>query len=182
MNFYVLAGGKSRRMGENKALLELDGKTIIERVISAIPKDGNTVKIVTNSFEDYVSLGFEMLEDRFRDVGPLAGIHAGLFDASEHFSFFLACDLPFLSEAVIREIISKHHGQDIFGVKSDFGWEPLCAIYSKACIPYIEKQILKGEFSLKSLPEFLESSAIDLGLKNSLFNLNSPKDWVSIKK
>ncbi len=169
-------------MGKNKALLELEGKTIIERVISSIPADENTIKIITNSFEDYESLGLDMIEDRFKGVGPLAGIHAGLLDASSKFSFFLACDLPFLSESVIRKIIQEHRGQEVFGAKSAFGWEPLCAIYAKTCLPKIEEQITKANYSLNALLDFTEYGVVDLSTGNTLFNLNTNEDWLKLKE
>lgn len=168
-------------MGKNKAFLELDGKTIIERVVSSIPPDEHAIKIITNSFEDYESLGLKMLADQFQGVGPLAGIHAGLLDSTSQFSFFLACDLPFLSESIIRKILSEHQNQDIFGAKSAFGWEPLCAIYAKACLPNIEKQIAKANYSLNALLDFTEHGIVDLSSGNTLFNLNTNEDWSSIK-
>ncbi|MGH7455286.1 MAG: molybdenum cofactor guanylyltransferase, partial [bacterium] len=103
INFYILAGGKSRRFGANKALFEIDGRAVIEIVIAAIPP-GRPVFIVTNSPAEYAHLGLPTLPDNYANAGPLAGIQAGLSHSPFEWNFFLACDFPCLRTAVVEEI------------------------------------------------------------------------------
>ncbi|NIT71946.1 molybdenum cofactor guanylyltransferase [candidate division KSB1 bacterium] len=177
MNYYVLAGGKSSRMRQNKALLKINGETLIERVISAIPGEKESIKIVTNSPDEYVFLGYRTISDIFPHLGPISGVHAGLVDSPLLYNFFLACDLPFISEAVIQTVQEKHTDQDILGLRSRRGLEPLCAVYSKRCIPLIEKQIKRGQHSLHSLFELVKSDFIQVSDQKALANLNTPQDW-----
>lgn len=180
MNYYILAGGKSSRMGRNKALLKLDGLTIIERVISAVPAKKQNIKIVTNSSKDYEFLGYAIIKDVHPGLGPISGVHAGLTDSSYESNFFLACDLPFLSEEVIRTVLARHSNQEILGIKSETGREPLCTIYSKNCIPSIENLIKIGDYSLQSLFKLMAAEFFEYEGASSLFNLNTVDDWKHI--
>ncbi|MCG8606476.1 molybdenum cofactor guanylyltransferase [bacterium] len=180
MNFYVLAGGESRRMGRNKALLRLQGETLIERSLSSIP-DGYPAKIVTNSPEEYDFLQYQTIADVHKDLGPIGGVHAGLADAASFFSFFLACDLPFLSQELVKNLLNRHSKQDIFGGRTRDGYQPLCTIYSANCLAVIESQIKKQDFRLHRLPEMLNSEFIEIGEPGDFFNVNTERDWLFAK-
>lgn len=92
----LLAGGQSRRMGRNKALLRLqaDGPTIIEQVIAAVQPWGPPL-IVTNTPEDYAFLGLQMVPDARPGTGALGGLYSGLAAATAPYNFVVACDMPF---------------------------------------------------------------------------------------
>lgn len=177
MNYYVLAGGQSRRMGLNKALLKINGYTMIETVISAIPAEKGSIKIITNSPSDYDFLDYAMIPDRFPRLGPISGVHAGLTDSSFLFNFFLACDLPFISTEVIVAILKEHSGQDIMGVRTPNGLEPLCTIYSKNCLSVIDKQIRKKSYSMQLLFNLVASEFVKIPNPTSLLNVNTKQDW-----
>jgi len=177
MNFYILAGGRSRRMRQNKALLKVNGGVLIEKIIDAVPAKAGEIKIVTNSPDEYSFLPHIKIRDIYPHRGPISGIHAGLVDAGAEFSFFLACDLPFISHAVIAEIVHRHGGQAIFGVKTADGLQPLCSIYSKSCVPVIESMIADGHYSLHDLFKKIESEFIEMKGLPDFFNLNTLDDW-----
>jgi FdhD protein len=181
MNFYVLAGGKSRRMGKNKALLRLQGQTLIERALASIP-DGYPAKIVTNSPENFDFLHCQTIPDVHKDLGPIGGVHAGLEDAASFCSFFLACDLPFLSEELVRNLHMRHTDKDIFGVRTKDGHLPLCTIYSKKCLRVIDSQIQQKDFRLHRLPGLLNSEFVEIGEPGEFFNVNTETDWLFAKK
>ena len=151
MNFYILAGGQSRRLGRNKALVEVNGQPIIEKVVSAIPAKKENIKLVTSSFQTFRFLKLKMISDIHPGLGPIGGVHAGLVDSSFYFNFFLACDLPLISTEVIQTILDSHANQDIFGMHTKKGLEPLCTLYSKNCISAIEKQMKIKYYSLLEL-------------------------------
>ncbi len=183
MNFYILAGGHSSRMGQNKALLKVDGLTLIEKIIKAVPAgEADKIKIVTNSPEDYRFLSYDRIPDFFPGCGPISGVHAGLVDSSTPFNFFLACDLPFLSQELISEIIHQHQGQTIFGVKTEDGLQPLCTIYSKSCVPMIEKMIREQNFSLHHLIASVNGKFIEMKCRSEFFNVNTLVDWISLRR
>ena len=181
MNFYILAGGKSRRLGRNKALVELYGQTIIEKVISAIPTRKENIKIVTSTFQTFHFLKLKMISDIHPGLGPIGGVHAGLVDSTFDFNFFLACDLPLISTGVVQTVLDSHAGQDIFGISTKNGLEPLCAIYSKGCISAIEKQMKVKDYSLHTLFETVPSEFIKIEDSNILFNLNTTQDLEDLR-
>ena len=157
MNFYILAGGQSRRLGRTKALVEVDGRTIIEKVLSVIPAQKDNIKLITSSFQIFRFLKLKMIADIHPGLGPIGGVHAGLVDSPFDFNFFLACDLPLISTEVVQTVLDFHAGQDIFGISTKNGLEPLCALYSRNCIPAIERQIKIRDYSLHSLFETVPS-------------------------
>lgn len=177
MNFYVLAGGLSTRMGQNKALMKLNGIPVLEKVISAIPAKDRQIKIITNSPDSYDFLPQQKIKDIYPNLGPISGVHAGLVDSPFNFNFFLACDLPLLSGDLIEFVLNKHSGQDIFGIKTEKGLEPLCTVYSKNCLPVMEEQIARKRYSLHELFELASSKFIGVENSESLFNVNTLQDW-----
>lgn len=182
MNFYILAGGQSRRLGRNKALVEVDGQTIIEKVLSAVPAKKENIKLVTSSFQTFRFLNLKVIPDIHPGLGPIGGVHAGLVDSPFDFNFFLACDLPLISVEVIQTVLDSHAGQDIFGISTKNGLQPLCTIYSRGCILAIERQIKIREFSLHRLFETVPSEFIAMKNCNLLFNVNTKQDLEDLKK
>lgn len=93
----ILAGGHSSRMGENKALLKIGGRTVIERIADQLASVSAEMIIVANNQEDYQFLGLPMVSDHWKGKGPLAGIHAGLLASNTQNNLIVACDMPFIS-------------------------------------------------------------------------------------
>ena len=176
MNFYILTGGRSRRLGRDKALLRLDGQTLTERVLSSIPK-GFPTKLVSNSSQTFEFGQCPVITDIHKDLGPIGGIHAGLTDTTSDFGFFIACDLPFMTHALILRILQNHADEDVFGIRGKDGNVPLCTIYSKRCLAVIESQILNKEYSLRRLSELLHSAFIEAIDEFDLLNVNTEWDW-----
>jgi len=181
MNFYILAGGQSRRMGRNKALIRYCGKTIIEYVLAAIPAPFERIKIITNEKEPFAFLPVALIADIYPHLGPISGIHAGLLDSSFQYNFFIACDMPLISSEVIEVILNRHKDEDIFGLQSPRGAEPLCTIYSKNCVPVVEHQIACGNYSLHNLFKKVPSVFIEPPDSAGLFNINTPHDLKKFK-
>ena len=101
----VLAGGKSSRYGKNKALVELDGVRLIERVIGVMGSVFKHVIIITNTPHEYAYLQLPMFEDLIKGLGPIGGIYTGLEAISDDAGFFVACDMPFLNAPLVRHIV-----------------------------------------------------------------------------
>lgn len=188
INFYILAGGKSRRFGENKALFKINGLAVIEIVIAAIPP-GNPVFIVTHSPAEYAHLGLPALPDNYPNAGPLAGIHAGLSHSPCEWNFFLACDFPCLRTAVIEEIGAalfnknkEEKGAQVILPETAEGLQPLCALWSKSTLPLVETA-LKGERrSVRAVLAQLSHHRISLSEPEVLLNLNTREDLAKLSK
>lgn len=175
INFYLLAGGQSRRFGENKALFMMDGKTLIERVIAAIPP-AHEIFLVTNSPAAYAHLQLPSLPDHYPGCGPLAGIHAGLVHSPHEWNFFLACDFPHLQTSVIEEILAAPRGAQVILPQTSEGLQPLCALWSKKTTPLIESALRTNERRVHALLSKLSVHLISPRAPEALFNLNTKDD------
>ena len=185
----ILAGGASRRMGKNKALLEVDGNPIIARTYRTLARLFHEVIIVTNSPQNYDFLPGRTVPDIYPDFGSIAGLHSGLAHSSMAYSFVTACDMPFLDEALIRHLCDIHReGCDAVVPFSEGGQEPLHALYSSACKNVFESAILNGERKILDIlgrmnirqvsHDELHSAGCQL---KSFLNVNTPEEYGAIR-
>jgi len=138
----IQAGGRSTRMGGRpKALLDLGGRPIIERVAAVVREVADDVLIVTNTPDLYVSLGLAMVPDVFPDHGSLGGIYSGLRAARGDVAFTVACDMPFLMTEVARLVTERAAEADVVVPRVGAQWETLHACYAKTCLAPIERQL-----------------------------------------
>ncbi len=145
----IQAGGKSTRMGgQPKALLELGGRRIIDRVVEVIRAVTDDTLIVTNTPELYASLGLPMVPDVFPDHGSLGGIYSGLKAAAGDAAFTVACDMPFLLPAVARLVTSRAGEADVVIPRVGTQLETLHACYGKSCLAPIEVRLAAGQFKI----------------------------------
>jgi len=182
----ILAGGKSKRMGVNKALLKIGGKTIIEKTAELMSILFNRVLIITNSFVEYQFLGLEMFEDIHKNIGPLAGIHSGLVHSDTEKNFIISCDVPLMIKEMIEYIIEYKSNKPIKFCEAAGYHQPLVGVYKKEIPVKIENFLSDNdETTDKSFHHFLKkvnAEIIDpqnlLFYKDELFfNVNSPDDY-----
>jgi molybdopterin-guanine dinucleotide biosynthesis protein A len=145
----IQAGGKSTRMGgAPKALLELGGRPIIERVASVLREVVDDVLVVTNTPELYRFLHLPMVPDIFPDHGSLGGIHSGLASASGDAAFTVGCDMPFLRADVARLVVGRAAEADVVIPRTGDQLETLHAVYGKACLPHMEERLRAGRLKI----------------------------------
>jgi molybdopterin-guanine dinucleotide biosynthesis protein A len=145
----IQAGGKSTRMGgEPKALIELGGRCIVERVLDVLREVTTQVLVVTNTPEIYAFLGVPMVPDVFPEGGSLGGIYSGLQAAPGDAAFTVACDMPFLSAAVARLVIARADEADVVAPLIGEQWETLHAAYGKACLGPMERRLREGRLKI----------------------------------
>ncbi|MDD3471233.1 MAG: molybdenum cofactor guanylyltransferase [Syntrophaceae bacterium] len=180
----ILAGGKASRMGGiNKALLKIKGKTIIEREIAILDSLFPEIIIITNSPEDYKFLGKPTFRDIIPGKGSLGGLYTGLMSAKNPYSFFVACDMPFLNSDIIKVLVENIKRHDIVIPKINGHFEPIHAIYSKRCLPFIKKLVLSD--SLKILSVLDQVDVLEIPVNeiiqmdpdlDFIMNVNTPED------
>jgi molybdopterin-guanine dinucleotide biosynthesis protein A len=180
----ILAGGKSSRMGQNKALMSLGGMRLIERVVGVLRQVFPDLLLVTNTAGSYADLGLPMVADVFPDKGSLGGIYSAISAAATPYSFVVACDMPFLQAAVIRYLLVQIADHDVVMPEVHGEMQPLHAIYSKACLPLILRRLQANRLKIVGfLPEVrvrmvredeLQSLAPDL---LAFQNLNTPEEF-----
>lgn len=137
----ILSGGKSKRMGVNKAMLKIDNKTLIERTSNLISGLFNRVLLITNTPDEYSFLGLETFEDIYKNVGPLAGIQSGLIHSITEKNFIIACDMPFINKELIEFIVNYKTDKPIIIPKAEGVTQQLCGVFSKSVLNEIEKMI-----------------------------------------
>jgi molybdopterin-guanine dinucleotide biosynthesis protein A len=184
MTGVILSGGRSRRMGENKAFLPVNGERLIDRTVCLFRTIFREVIIVTTSLRDYLGQDAAVVTDICPGKGALGGIFTGLFHATEEYAFVAACDMPFLNRAFLEYMISRTEGYDIVVPATPKGPQPLHAVYSRRCLPVIrgliERDRLKitgfypGHRILAISPEVVRS--FDPAGKMFL-NVNTPDDF-----
>lgn len=145
----IQAGGKSTRMGGRpKALMELGGRRIIDRVVEVLRGVTHDVLLVTNTPELYATLGLPMVPDVFPDHGSLGGIYSGLKAAPGDAAFTVACDMPFLMPEVARLVIDRAGLADVVVPKIAGQFETLHACYAKACLAPMESRLREGRLKI----------------------------------
>jgi molybdopterin-guanine dinucleotide biosynthesis protein A len=145
----IQAGGKSTRMGGTpKALLELGGRRIIERVVAVVRSVVDDVLIVTNTPELYAFLGLPTVADVFPDHGSLGGIYSGLAAATGDAAFTVACDMPFLRADVARLVIARAAEGDVVIPRVGDQLETLHAVYGKRCLGPMEERLRAGRLKI----------------------------------
>ena len=142
----ILAGGKSRRYGKNKALVNIDGIPLIQRVLRVMEALFPSVVLITNTPETYAFLNIPMHEDIIKGLGPLGGIFTGLSVIPENAGFFVACDMPSLNGDLIRYLAAVRKNFDVVVPNISEQFEALHALYTKNCLPEIEQLIHSGAY------------------------------------
>jgi len=178
----ILAGGKSTRMGTEKGLQLLNGKTLIEYAIEAISSVCDTIVISSNS-DAYSNLNYKVIADEIPGIGPMGGIYSALKQSESESNLVLSCDLPFVSRKLLSYILQMAPGYDVaVPWEGNQHYEPLCAFYNKNTLPLMEQFIQNNVYKL---PEFfnhilVNKLIIDHTLpfyaENLFFNVNSKHD------
>lgn len=180
----VLAGGKSRRMGRNKALLEYSGKMLIEIVLGAARRACREVMIIADDGQPFSRLGVAVYPDIYEGCGPLGGIHSGLSRSHTEFNLLLSCDLPLINSEVLMALLEQAAGYDLVLPRTADGrYHPLCAVYARRCLPAIEQRLLRRALKLADFylsPEVRVKVVTEAELpaiSRSLVNINTPEEY-----
>lgn len=183
----VLTGGESRRMGRDKALIPLCGRTVLERIIRVLGQVTSDIMVVGDRAE-YHAFGVPVIADDAPGMGPLGGIATALRRARNGLVFITACDMPLLDGAVIQAMATDYAGQDALVFSRDRGeqraaYEPMHAFYSVRSLAVIEDQLANGRLRLEDTLNRLDLRVLpeawllvrDPG-QDTLFNMNRPED------
>jgi molybdopterin-guanine dinucleotide biosynthesis protein A len=140
----IMAGGKSSRMGTDKAFVPLLGKPLIEHVLAAVASLGDQLFVVTNRPDDYAYLGLPLQGDIYLDQGPLGGLHTALHQVTRPHVLIVACDMPWLSRPLLEHMVGLRGTADAVVPRWEAFPEPLHAVYSRACLPAVEGNLQAG--------------------------------------
>ncbi|WP_147805139.1 molybdenum cofactor guanylyltransferase [Alkalicoccus halolimnae] len=186
----VLAGGKSSRMGENKALLPISGKTALEHALAAVETVSDKSAVITNEPESLSFLKIPVIEDLHPYEGPMAGMEAAMTSVSAEWYIFTACDMPLIHPDVIRLIKRKTGTENVQAVipMVDGRLQPLLAGYHQSCLPLIKECLQLEKRSINSLIEkinfdiityhdMIEAGISQDNIQLSFYNMNNRQEY-----
>lgn len=192
----VLAGGRSRRMGRDKAFLPWGQTTLIEHLIERLHDVTDEVIVAVNpalsrkgGVKDaprFRSLNVRVVEDLVPDAHALGGLYTGLRAASHELCFVCGCDMPWLDPAVIRWLIREADGYDMVVPRTSDGLQPLHAIYRVSVRSVIEEQLRRGALALADLVGRVRAKIVGAeALRRldpqgfSFLNMNTPDEYMT---
>ncbi|MEW6034723.1 MAG: molybdenum cofactor guanylyltransferase [Chloroflexota bacterium] len=186
MTGVVLAGGRSRRLGRDKAFEGLGGESLLERAVRSLAGLAGVVVVVGQKSApapDVRRLGARVVEDIYPGKGPLGGIHSGLVASTTPYVLVVGCDMPFLNRGLLGYLLGLRSGFDAVVPRVSGKPEPLHAVYSKACLPVVERQLREDKPAVHVLLEELRVRYVEQDKVErfdpqhlSFFNVNSAAD------
>ena len=176
----ILAGGKSIRMGTDKALLKIGDKNLLETVIEICKPVCKSIIISSNNPE-HGKYGYPVIHDEFKDCGPIGGIYSCLRKSETDWNFVISVDTPLVTSGFIQFLLLQTGNFDAVIPVYSGKIEPLIALYNKNCLPVIQSQISLNQFKLQTTLALLKTQLIEvdqlLNKSPLLFkNLNYPED------
>lgn len=185
----VLAGGKSTRMGTNKALLPLGKETMLATVVAALRPLFSDIIVVTNTPELYRDLKARLVPDVIPGRGPLSGFHAGLLASTYRYNFIVACDMPFLQPSFIMYLLEQAPGYDVVVPRRGEYLQPLHAVYSRHCLKAIEDCLIEGKYKAFAFYPRVKVRYVDVDRlvgsndpEKIFFNINTPDDLARARR
>lgn len=178
---YLLSGGKSSRMGEDKGLKRLAGKPMVCYLIDTLKKLGVTPTLIAHHPE-YNTFDVSVIPDKMKDKGPLAAIYTALCDAKQDV-LILSADTPFIDAKTIAYLLANEKENRINILNFNGKMQPLCGIYPFGLLRKIERELQNNK--LKMMTFLIENNAHNItlnGEQNVLMNINTPDDMYRAEK
>ena len=197
----VLAGGESRRMGRDKAMLDWGGCPLLIRAVRVLESVFNEVVVVAPRNRGYEELGAEIVQDIHPGLGPLGGLHTALVRGGGKPVFILACDMPHVTGEFVRWIVGPSIQDPMRGlarqttaaaqtrvVHDGQQFQPLCGLYSQACLSEVEEALDENRLSAQALLERLDMETLMLDSRQSwyhpdlLLNVNELESFSTLSR
>ncbi len=177
---FVLVGGRSRRMGRDKALLPWHSGVLVQDVAAKVAEVSGTVDLVGNP-DRYAHLGFNCLTDLRPGLGPLSGLETALHSGRAEYNLVLACDMPDVSAEHLTHLLRTAQQTDAKCVvtQDEAGRiHPLCAVYHAVCLPSISRALDERRLKLLDLVSELDAEAVST--RSPIRNINTAEEWEAL--
>jgi molybdopterin-guanine dinucleotide biosynthesis protein A len=176
---FVLVGGRSSRMGQDKARLKIGSRLLVEVIASAVAEVTGSVTLIGDpaSFSD---LRFECLPDLRPGLGPLGGLETALASDRSELNLVVGCDMPDIQSADLSRLLvvaSERGALCTLATDASGRKQPLCAVYRRGALPFVGAALDGGRLRLLDLVE--ELKAVDVRIHSVLINLNTPEQWAA---
>ena len=180
----IMAGGESRRMGTDKALVTLGGKTLLERAIETWKGWGAELFLSVGGEErgKLAPAGTYPVFDRFPACGPLGGLHGGLTECRTEFLLLCAIDTPFLTEEHARRLVESIGTSDACVYQVEGVRKPLFGLYRKGCLSLAQTMLIQGELSIDRLLEMVHTVTLDAEDPAAFHSLDTPDELAAARR
>ena len=177
---FVLCGGRSSRMGRDKGLLPVDGKTLVERTAERVLAAAGSVTLI-GAPERYRHLGLPVVPDLMADCGPIGGLYTALKMTRSEWTLLVACDMPGVTAEFLGELLAAAIGRrsTCLVPETESGRHPLCAVYHRRGLGAVEFSIQHKRFKMHDLVQLLEAASWPVRDAAVLENMNTPLEWGS---
>jgi molybdenum cofactor guanylyltransferase len=165
----ILSGGRSRRMGQDKATLVIHNRSLINRTYDIVRKVFSDIMIVSGQHQEMNGFEARMVNDVLPFRGSITGVASALLESNTPYVFVVGCDMPFLNEEALRFMVDDLQDEDALVPKTQAGFEPLHAIYSRRCLSPILGEIEWGRMKLTDTYRYMRIRTFS---PNSLFFTN----------
>ena len=180
---YIVAGGKSSRMGTDKGLLPLNNSLIVAHIYNALQSVvGDSIKVVSSN-KEYDFLGCPRIEDIIPDKGPVGGIYTVLNDTSFPFNLIVSVDVPLISAELLQWIIDNHSEEyQLTQISVSGKTSPLIAIYDQSLLEIFKKSTESNNLRLRSIVEKLKVQTLEVPEKwqHQVQNINTKEEYQNI--
>jgi molybdopterin-guanine dinucleotide biosynthesis protein A len=179
----ILAGGKSSRMGTDKGFLKLNGKTFVQHSIDALTPLVSKI-IIVSDHEKYDSLGYQRITDTVKNAGPISGILSGLEASKTNYNFILSCDIPLITTAVLKQLLSAYSpDKTIIQAESNGKSMPLIAFYKTQVKQVFKHYLEQNERRLRVVVKACQFKTVPLNdnQKRATLNINTKEELKHIK-
>jgi molybdopterin-guanine dinucleotide biosynthesis protein A len=181
----ILAGGRSSRMGRDKAMLDVSGLSMFER----------TLRMMKELFRRIIIAGDRPDLSKpdvpcYKDIYPgsaLGGLYTGLKEAGTEWIMVSACDMPFPDVRIARFLLTQREGYDVVVPKTPGGYEPLFAVYRTTCLSYMKELLEKNIYKINDFyphvrVRYVPYDELPEGWEHALLNVNTPEQYLSVKE
>ena len=178
---FVLAGGASRRMGSDKALLGVEDDTLLLRVARVVESTAGSAIVVAPQGR-YEDMGVPVLADRWPGEGPLGGIVTALEFSRDPLNLIVAVDMPRVDVSTLRELVlaANETGRSVIPVHEDGATEPLCAVYHRSDMPALRAFFDGGGRRVRDAIERMNFERVPAA-ERVFANVNTPEDWEALR-
>ncbi|HLJ48882.1 MAG TPA: molybdenum cofactor guanylyltransferase [Bryobacteraceae bacterium] len=179
---FVLVGGKSSRMGRDKALLPFGGKVLAQHIATLVQAAAGSSTLIGDP-ERYAVLGYPVRADLYPRCGPIGGIATALRITTADWNLVVACDMPALTAAVLNIMLQKldQTDADCIVPTGISGPEPVCAVYHRRSLPHLEQAMRDGRLKMREVILDLKPELVPVPDPTVFANLNTPDDLLTLQ-
>lgn len=178
INAYILCGGKSSRMGTDKGFVKFRNKCFMDWCLEAVSQITRNIHLVTGE-KKYAQFGYPLLEDIYKEKGPVGGIQTALENSTTDWNLILSCDIPGINGSLLKKLVYRTPGETSVAFLNSTSQDyPLVAMYHKDCISFFSEAIQANDLKLMNLIRRMDHTTIKVAPSESpnLNNINTPQE------